>query len=116
MSDEDLGARREEAFSYVSSLADRAARTMPTVNPGHLWTVLEMASEAEKFRGLLGMMNKAYLGLRERKNAEILDLTERLDAAESKVAKLHRVMGVGERMGDSDDTIMKEIRQVLWHG
>lgn len=108
--------RREEAFAYVSELADRATRTLPTVSPGYLRTVLEMASETEKFRRLLAMMNQAHASLRKRKNEQILELATRAEAAELKLARLHQVMGFGERMGDPDDKIMKEIRQVLWHG
>lgn len=46
---------------------------------------------------------------------EVQDLTERLDAITGKMARLFQVMGHGERMGDPDDKIMKEIRRVLWH-
>jgi hypothetical protein len=74
----ELCRKREEAYSYVSELADRATRTLPTVSPGYLRTVLEMASETEKYRGLLGAMNKAYVSLRNRKNDEIADLRRRL--------------------------------------
>lgn len=115
MGDEDLKARREGAYHYVSELADRTTRTLPTVSPGYLRTVLEMASETEKYRGLLAMMNRTFESMRNRKNQELADLELRAQQAERKLAKLHQVMGVGERMGNSDDEIMKGIRQVLWH-
>jgi hypothetical protein len=90
--DPEVRRRQEEAYVYLSDLL--TGENFTPAWKEHLRVIVGMASETAKFQGLLGMMNRAYLSLRNRKNAEIAELEAHLDKAQALLDDAHPEMSV----------------------